>query len=167
VTVRLRPLRPDEYPAFVEVSRREYADDLHRNGGLTREAAEAKAGRDFAELLSDGLDTPGHTMTAIELEADGTRIGRLWFARRELNGRTVAYLYDVSIDQAHRGAGLGRAAMVAYEETAREQGFERLELNVFGGNERARGLYRSLGFAETAVNMAKQLKPESRRHTEP
>ncbi|MDX6547617.1 MAG: hypothetical protein QOG33_1167 [Gaiellales bacterium] len=159
--VRLRPLRPDEYPSFVEASRREYADDLHQNGGLTREAAEAKAQRDFAELLPDGLDTPGHTITAIELQADGRRIGRLWFARRELNGRAAAYLYDITIDEAHRGAGLGRAAMAAYEQAAREQGFERLELNVFGGNERARSLYLSLGFAETAVNMAKQLTPDS------
>ena len=159
MTVRLRPLRPDEYPAFVDVSRREYADDLRQNGGLTREAAEAKARRDFAELLPDGLATPGHSITAIELQPDGTRIGRLWFARRELNGRTAAYLYDITIDEAHRGAGLGRAAMAAYEQAAREQGFERLELNVFGGNERARGLYRSLGFTETAVNMTKQLTP--------
>jgi ribosomal protein S18 acetylase RimI-like enzyme len=160
VTVRLRPLRPDEYPAFVEVSRREYSNDLHQNGGLTREAAEAKAERDFAELLPDGLDTPGHTITAIELAAEGTQIGRLWFARRDLNGRAAAYLYDISIDERHRGSGLGRAAMAAFEQAAREQGFEWLELNVFGGNERARGLYRSLGFTETAVNMAKQLSPD-------
>jgi ribosomal protein S18 acetylase RimI-like enzyme len=30
-------------------------------------------------------------------------------------------------------------------------------LNVFGGNTRARGLYRSLGFVETAVHMQKRL----------
>jgi hypothetical protein len=32
---------------------------------------------------------------------------------------------------------------------------------VFGGKERARSLYHSLGFTETAVNMAKQRTPDS------
>jgi RimJ/RimL family protein N-acetyltransferase len=36
-------------------------------------------------------------------------------------------------------------------------GLDRIELNVFGHNERARGLYRSLGYDELAVLMGKTL----------
>jgi hypothetical protein len=58
------------------------------------EAAAAKAERDFAQALPEGLSTAGQTDSAIEELATGERVGRLWFAARELDGRTVAYLYD-------------------------------------------------------------------------
>ena len=53
--------------------------------------------------------------------------------------------------EAMRGRGLGRRAMELAEEEANRRGLARIELNVFGGNEVARGLYRSLGYAEVAV----------------
>ncbi len=157
MSVRLRPLRDDEFPAFLDDGRRQYAVDLRENGGMDRDQAEAKAARDFEQLLPDGLATAGHTISAIEEAATGERVGRLWFADREVSGRTIAYLYDITIDERHRGRGLGRAAMLALEEAVAKQGHTELELNVFGGNSRARGLYRSLGFVETAVHMKKRL----------
>jgi ribosomal protein S18 acetylase RimI-like enzyme len=160
VSVRLRPLRDDEYPEFVETSRREYAEDLRRNGGMDRDPAEAKAAKDFETLLPEGLATAAHWICAIE-EQTGERVGRLWFARRDEHGQSVAFLYDITIEEPQRGRGLGRAAMLAFEATAAEQGLEVLELNVFGGNARARGLYRSLGYTETAVHMQKRLATTS------
>jgi ribosomal protein S18 acetylase RimI-like enzyme len=157
VSVRLRPLREDEYAEFLELGHKQYADDLHRNGAMTPEAAAAKAARDFAQTLPDGLATAGHTITAIEELETGTRVGQLWFAKRELDGRTVAYLYAIEIDEPQRGRGLGRAAMNAFEQAAAADGLDVLELNVFGGNAPARCLYRSLGFVETAVHMQKHL----------
>jgi hypothetical protein len=47
--------------------------------------------------------------------------------------------------------------MHLFEQEARRRGFRRAMLNVFGGNERARGLYRSLGWRVTSVHMAKDL----------
>jgi ribosomal protein S18 acetylase RimI-like enzyme len=41
------------------------------------------------------------------------------------------------------------------EHEARRRGLTHVALNVFGGNEPARGLYRSLGYAEDAVSMSK------------
>jgi ribosomal protein S18 acetylase RimI-like enzyme len=43
------------------------------------------------------------------------------------------------------------------EDEARSRGIGRIELNVFGGNEVARNLYRSLGYTETSLQMAKDL----------
>jgi ribosomal protein S18 acetylase RimI-like enzyme len=43
------------------------------------------------------------------------------------------------------------------EDEARRRGIDRVALNVFGGNEVARGLYRSLGYKENAVAMSKRL----------
>lgn len=61
------------------------------------------------------------------------------------------------IEERHRGRGYGREAMTLAEVEARRLGLDRVGLNVFGGNEVARGLYRSLGYAENAVFMTKQV----------
>jgi RimJ/RimL family protein N-acetyltransferase len=50
--------------------------------------------------------------------------------------------------------------MVYAEEEARRRGLDRVGLMVFGGNEVARNLYRSLGYAEIAVFV--QATPSSR-----
>ena len=61
------------------------------------------------------------------------------------------------IDEGRRGRGFRRAAMQLAEREARARGIGRVELNVSGGNEVARSLYRSLGYTETSVQMAKEL----------
>jgi ribosomal protein S18 acetylase RimI-like enzyme len=66
-------------------------------------------------------------------------------------------LYEIELDEHVRGRGLGREAMVAFEERARELGARNITLNVFGGNEVARSLYRSLGYVEQSVHMSKRL----------
>jgi ribosomal protein S18 acetylase RimI-like enzyme len=47
--------------------------------------------------------------------------------------------------------------MLLAETEGRRRGFDRIGLNVFGGNEVARSLYRSLGYTESAVIMRKHL----------
>jgi ribosomal protein S18 acetylase RimI-like enzyme len=48
--------------------------------------------------------------------------------------------------------------MLEFEREAARRGLHHLSLNVFGGNAPARGLYNSLGWAETAITMTKQLE---------
>jgi ribosomal protein S18 acetylase RimI-like enzyme len=154
-TTRLRPMTADEFPRFVAATKAEYAHDIEVHGGHTHEAALGKADEDMAAVLPNGLETAGHHIFMVA--ADGVPVGRLWLAERLLGGRQVLYIYDLSVDAEHRGHGYGRAAMRLAEDDARARGIGRLELNVFGGNEVARGLYRSLGYVETAVQMAKDL----------
>jgi ribosomal protein S18 acetylase RimI-like enzyme len=45
--------------------------------------------------------------------------------------------------------------MLLAEAEARRRGYNRIGLNVFGGNDVARKLYRSLGYAENAIVMSK------------
>ena len=154
-TVRLRPITTAEFPAFVAASKAGYAEGIELHGGQSHEAAQQKAEADFPAVLPLGLDTPGHSIFVVE--ADGAAVGRLWLAERELAGRKVLYVYDVSIHSEHQGRGYGRAAMRLAEDEARARGIDRIELNVFGGNDVARGLYRSLGYVETAAQMRKDL----------
>lgn len=148
-------MTPEELPAFVAASKAGYAHDIEVHGGQSREAALAKAEADFPAVLPLGLETPGHFIFVVE--AEGEPVGRLWLAERLLGGRRVLYVYDVSIDPEQQGRGYGRAAMRLAEEEARERGIGRIELNVFGGNDVARGLYRSLGYVETSAQMRKDL----------
>ena len=154
-TVRLRPITAAEFPAFVTASKAGYAEGIEIHGGQTHEAALQKAEADFPAVLPLGLDTPGHFIFIVEV--NGAAVGRLWLAEREMAGRRVLYVYDVSIHPEHQGHGYGRAAMRLAEEEARRRGIDRIELNVFGGNDVARGLYRSLGYVETAAQMRKDL----------
>jgi GNAT superfamily N-acetyltransferase len=155
VTLALRPMRPDEFEPFAEHGRVGYADQMVEFGGATRQAAEVKAERDYQMTLPQGLDTPGHWFFVAE--DDGRRVGTVWFAERVMDGRMVAYLYEIEVEEAERGKGFGRAAMEAFEREASRRGLTRMELNVFGGNEVARSLYRSLGWQEASVHMTKQV----------
>ena len=156
--IRLRPLREDEFESWLERSRERYAADMVANGGLAPDQAEAKALRDGLALLPDGVATAGQHLFVIEDAETDAGVGTLWFGVGPApDGGERAWLYEIEIDPDQRGKGLGRAAMLELESRVRALGYERIELNVFGGNMPARGLYRSLGYAESAVTMVKRL----------
>jgi GNAT superfamily N-acetyltransferase len=150
--VRLREVRDEELPSFLESVRRFYALDLERNGGMTRADAERKAADDHSALLRDGRPLEGHFLFVVEDE-NCAPIGRLWYADRPPD----VFLYAIELDEDARGQGYGREAMEAFEALVRDRGVAAIWLNVFGGNEVARSLYRSLGYAEASVHMSKRL----------
>jgi GNAT superfamily N-acetyltransferase len=150
----VRPLRDDEYGAFVDRGMAFYVEDMVR-AGVDRDVAQAKADKDLPLLLPDGLATPGHSMFAVE--DDGRFAGYLWLCDRDGELGHSLFVYAVEIDEEFRGRGLGRAAMVFAEQEARRLGIAKVALNVFGGNEVARRLYLELGYTETAVHMEKRV----------
>ena len=158
MSLRLRPLREDELPAYIVRGRAAYARDMIEQAGLSREAAEQKADSDWSKLLPDGVIQPGSYLFAVEEAETGERVGDLWYAERdsEFEGKT-AFVYSIEISPDFRGRGFGREAMQLLEDEVRSRGLPRISLNVFGGNEVARSLYRSLDYVETAVFMVKEL----------
>jgi GNAT superfamily N-acetyltransferase len=66
-------------------------------------------------------------------------------------------LVEHAIDENERGRGYGGAAMRALEDDVRPLGYDKVGLNIWGGDEVARELYRSLGWAEESVHMRKRL----------
>ena len=85
---------------------------------------------------------------------DGIVVGVLWIGPFT-EGSDAWWVWDVEIDEQHRGAGHGRGAMQLAEEEAARHGAATLGLNVFGYNTAARRLYASLGYETTAVQMRK------------
>jgi ribosomal protein S18 acetylase RimI-like enzyme len=154
--IRLRPMLEEELPSHIERTRAEYARDIEENGGLDRAKAEDKARRDVDSAFPGGRPAEGHSLRVIETVASGEPVGRLHYAERP-PGSGKTWLYDIAIDEHMRGRGLGREAMLLFEAEVRRAGYRQIGLNVFGGNEAARSLYRSLGYREAAVDMTKDV----------
>lgn len=156
--VRLRPMREEEWAAWRELAVREYADVMQRNKGLTREEALVRAEEENAALLTDGVGTPGHAFFVAEDADSGARVGHLWFGPSPRNPEpAVIWLFDIFVEEVARGRGIGRAMMAVLEVEARSTGKRRIELNVFGDNERAKHLYVSTGYTEMSRQMGKDL----------
>lgn len=144
-------MRADEYGQWDVAHRAEYERGLIEFAGLTPEAARSKADHDVPAVLPDGFATPDARFWVIE--HDGRRVGTIFLGIRGGS----AWLYDIVIDEPERGRGYGRSAMLALEDEVRSLGHGAIALNVWGGNDVARGLYRSLGYVEQSVQMRKQL----------
>jgi len=135
----------------------DYADELLRNTGVGEAEARRHAQRSFDEAIPMGLATPGHWFFSAADAECGEHVGLLWIARQQRGALSVIWIFDIWVDEPMRGHGYGRALMeLAHEEAAR-QGADRIELNVYGDNERARHLYESLGYVEMSRQMVKVL----------
>ena len=105
--------------------------------------------------LPGGCPLPDHFVFVVE-EVSGRAVGHVFYAVRPPGSRK-AWLYDIEIAEESRGRGYGREAMRLFEEEAADRGITTVGLHVFGGNEPARSLYRSLGYRELGVEMTKPL----------
>jgi GNAT superfamily N-acetyltransferase len=145
VGLTFRSMRPDEFPAWRAHDALGFAADLTDSGSCPADEARARAEREYASLLPDGLDSPGYTWWV--LEADATPVATVWLAEHASPG--LSWVYSVEVGPEYRGRGYGRATMRAAEAATLRSGDSRLALNVFGHNTTAMGLYDSLGYTAT------------------
>lgn len=155
MSLRLRPMRDDEFADWYPLLRDGYAEDMVRDAGLEPERAAAKAEEDMEQLFPGAR--PAAEQLVFVVEADGAAVGNLWLCEREDSFHRGMFIYNVWIDEVHRGRGYGRQAMLLAEQETRRRGLDRISLNVFGGNAVARGLYSSHGYEENAVATSKRL----------
>lgn len=148
-------MTPEIYVAWVDKTTAEYAQEHVSAGNWEAEGALAKAKAQFAELLPDGLATHDQQLWSIQ-DVEGRHVGIIWVGPRP-NTERALFIWDVAIEPEARGRGLGQAALEALHAWAREHGYERVSLHVFGGNQVARRLYRRSGYVETDVQMEKRL----------
>jgi ribosomal protein S18 acetylase RimI-like enzyme len=152
VSPTLRLARDHERDGLIPAIQAGYVDDMVAHGGFGAEEARRKAEADVPEALA----APEQAIFVVE-DDDGEAVGHLWVAERDFHGGRALFVYDVFVAAGQRGRGFGREAMLLAEEEARRRGLPRVLLNVFGGNDVARKLYRSLGYEETAVLMRKEV----------
>ena len=156
MTITLRPMTEAEYPQFLERLLENYSADIALARGLPADEARRQATQQTEELLPHGVRSDGQLLfTAVD--DTGGPVGLLWLATRSPNGAQAGWIYDVEVDEAHRGRGYGREIMLFAEQECRRHGLTALRLNVFGPNVTARRLYESLGYEITSQTMAKRL----------
>ncbi|QMU70513.1 GNAT family N-acetyltransferase [Streptacidiphilus sp. P02-A3a] len=140
--VAVRPMTEPEYAGWRAVEEETYVFSIVRAGAHDEEQARQKSSADLAQLLPQGLGTPGHSFHV--LEAAGRRIGTGWLNHGYLPGVTFGYSLFIEPDQ--RGSGYGRTAMALGERATVAAGDSALMFTVFGGNEVAMNLYTSAGY---------------------
>lgn len=155
MSVTLAPMTQEIYEAWLEHSVREYARGHVDAGNWPAEGSVERAQGEFDSLLPQGLDTPGQTLWSIQDEA-GQHVGILWVGPRQ-RVPDALWIWDIEMEPASRGRGYGQAALEALHAWAREQGYPRVGLHVFGSNEVARRLYERVGYRVTDVVMEKRL----------
>jgi ribosomal protein S18 acetylase RimI-like enzyme len=145
-----------EYPPFRDRLVEHYSADIAQARGLPADEARRQATQQTDELLADGVHTD-RQLLLIAVDEAGARVGVLWVATCAPNGDQAGWIYDVEVDDGHRGKGYGREIMLLAEQECRQRGLTSLRLTVFGRNSVARRLYESLGYEITSQNMAKRL----------
>ena len=151
-----------EFDSWQEQLARAYADEQVAAGNWPAEGARERALADTAQRLPQGRATDGMLLLQGVLAdgtPDGTVVGRVWIGLQHPRGTPdCAFLYDLEVDAAYRGRGLGRALLSAAEDVVRAHGTAALELNVYGGNTPAISLYASAGYDVTTQQMRKPLR---------
>ncbi|MGW2959771.1 GNAT family N-acetyltransferase [Streptomyces sp. NPDC001220] len=147
---RGRPMSPAEFGSWQEKHAEDYARSWIERG-VPEAEARAKALRDTATTLPDGLVSPGMVFSVLEHE--GTAVGTLWTGTRE----DRAFVYKVETDARHRGRGHGRTLMLLAEAQGVAAGRSAIMLNVFAGNTPAERLYESLGYETITYHLYKNL----------
>ncbi|MGI5519707.1 GNAT family N-acetyltransferase [Micromonospora sp. CA-259024] len=161
IDVDVRPMSRAEFDRWQTDVVDAYAQDQVTAGTWTADEALHRSAEANRVLLPQGMATPG-MFFLLGVLPDGTTIGRLWISLTHPRGVShCAYLYDIEVVAEHRGRGLGRALLTAAERTAREEGAHALELNVFGSNTTALGLYQSSGYRVTTQQMRKNLRTDA------
>ena len=111
--------------------------------------------------LTQQLDEPsaGSFLFVAEDDATGERVGflHLQTVTDFFTGHQNCHISDLAVVRDRDGQGIGRALLDYAETFAREHRYERLQLSVFPGNERARKLYEAAGYGVDVLRMVKPL----------
>lgn len=139
-----------------EVGIKRYAEENVKVGYWTPGEALQRSRETHDRLLTEGIKTEGHHFFKVLDSGNEQLVGHLWI-RVEPGEDRRAFIFDVYIEEEHRGKGYGKAMMLALEAKAKRMKLTSLALHVFAYNTVAQHLYESLGYELKSMNMMKIL----------
>jgi GNAT superfamily N-acetyltransferase len=154
--VRLVPMTVEEFEEYLQRDIERYAEENVKARYWAPAEALEESRNVHQQLLPEGLATKDNYFLKI-LDERGTAIGTAWLKANQDTALPSGFLYALFIEEAHRGQGYGKQAMLALEEKAKELGLHSLALHVFAHNAEARTLYERLGYEVKSLNMEKLL----------
>ena len=152
--VKLIPITESEFETWLVESKKNYRDEIHKNGSTLAEA-QKKSDEDFERLLPLGRQSTDQYIFSIK--AQDNWVGTLWLGIKGAPDNRKGYIYDIILNEKFRGNGYGKKAMLLLEDEVKKLGLKHIGLHVFGHNKIARGLYESMGYKITNLNMEKVL----------
>lgn len=146
---RIRPATPDDAAALVTLMRAQAEDGR----GMVITADQVGEATKFRARLEEQEERRARGELAISWVAElaGALVAEGHIA--ELPPALCRHVADLSIGvhPVAQRLGLGRAVLVTLVDAARRAGILRVELRVRADNDRARSLYRSVGFVDECV----------------
>lgn len=141
----VRRVQPDEWRELRDTRLNSLLDTPDAFGG-TYERSEARPDEWWVEWTRDSSEADGQ---AVFLAWDDDKPVGMIGAFRDEDGRWN--VFGTWVRPAHRGRGLGRQLLEVAIDFIRAQGAREAFLGVTEGNDGARRLYETYGFADTVV----------------
>lgn len=105
-----------------------------------------------APLLAGLAATPGAFTLLAYIDRDAVGLANCFTGFSTFAAHPLVNIHDVAVDPAYRGRGIAKALFAQIEVVAREKGAVKITLEVLSGNEPAKALYRSLGYADYVLD---------------
>lgn len=139
-----------EYREFSSLQLVEYANQLARAGEVSAEDSLAVARERLGDLTDDRLRSGGHEFLVARSSQDDVRVGWVWLSPAPsflgAGHERTCWLTQLTVEEAERGRGWGRAILDALDRHACHRGHTEIWLRVFDWNVVAQRLYRSHGY---------------------
>lgn len=150
----LRKMSSSEFEEYIDNTISIYAKEKIESGNWTEDEAFLRSESEYNKLLPNGVNSDNNHLFSILNETNEV-IGMIWLNEKE---NSYSFIYDINIHENYQGKGYGYRAMKEIESIARTLGLEKIDLNVFGHNERAINLYEKLDYKATNIIMSKKLQ---------
>jgi ribosomal protein S18 acetylase RimI-like enzyme len=150
--LELKFMNQIDYETYLERAIPKIAIEYVESGVCSREQSMDYAKAIINDVLKDGLETKDQFL--FQVLKDGVSIGILWYGKRTEH---EAFIYDIELDEAYRGKGLGKQVMLLAENHAKQNGYTKMTLHVFGHNQTAISLYQKMGYITFSMHMSKEI----------
>ncbi len=134
-----------EFDIYSKWSVKNYAEHLIKAGDEKfRFKALLAAKSEFRDIFSEGIDSENNYLYVV-VNDEGKKIGVIGYQKSPFE-ENAAFVIENIIKEEYRGKGYGKSAFVMLQNDAKENGFDKMVLNVFKHTPISYAMYEKNGF---------------------